>query len=88
MPKFPDITRDELIGRPIKVTAAKNKANLGISGKVVDETKYWVIIDTPKGHKKLPKKGSDFQIMYLGKKVDIKGELLGGSPEERIKGAK
>lgn len=88
MPKFPDITRDELIGRPIKVTAAKNKANLGISGKVVDETKYLVIIDTPKGHKKLPKKGSTFQIMYLERKVNIEGELLIGSPEERIKGAK
>jgi ribonuclease P protein subunit POP4 len=88
MPKFPDITRDELIGRPIKVTAAKNKANLGISGKVVDETKYQVIIDTPKGYKKFPKKGSIFQIQYSERKVNIAGELLIGAPEERIKGAK
>lgn len=88
MPKFPDIARDELIGRPIKITAAKNKANLGISGKVVDETKNWFVIDTAAGQKKLAKKGNIFQILYLGKKIDIRGELLIGSPEERIKGVK
>ena len=88
MPKIPDIRRDELIGRPIKVIGAENKSCLGISGVVVDETKYLIIIRTPKGVKKLQKKGSVFRIMHLEKTFDVKGELLIGAPEERIKGAK
>lgn len=82
------ITRDELIGCQITITDAKNNANLGITGKVIDETKHFIIIRTAKAIKKIHKKGNTFQITYLGKKVNIKGDLLFGSPEERIKGGK
>jgi len=45
-----------LIGKKIKVKNALNKSLLGISGKVIDETKNMLLLQTKKGKKKLIKK--------------------------------
>jgi len=44
-----------LIGSAVKVIDAKNKSLKGIEGKVIDETKNLLIIETRKGIKKLIK---------------------------------
>lgn len=80
-----NIMKHELIGRSIKIISSANKANVGLEGVVVDETKHLLIIETPNGIKKALKKGNIFQITYLGEKIIIKGEHLFGSPAERIK---
>ena len=85
MQKHKELIKHELIGRIIKIIESTNKANIGLNGKVLDETKHLLIIDTSKGIKKVSKKGNIFQIQYLGEKVNIKGELLFGAPAERIK---
>ncbi|MBW2986590.1 ribonuclease P protein subunit [Candidatus Woesearchaeota archaeon] len=85
MQKRKELIKHELIGRIIKIIDSTNKANIGLNGKVLDETKHLLIIDTSKGIKKVSKKGNIFQIQYLGEKVNINGELLFGAPAERIK---
>ena len=85
MQKAKKLIKHELIGRNIEIIGSANKANIGLKGTVLDETKHLLIINTSKGDKKVPKKGSIFQIQYLGEKVNIRGELLFGAPAERIK---
>ena len=85
MQKRKELIKHELIGRVIKIIESTNKANIGLNGNVLDETKHLLIINTSKGIKKVSKKGNIFQIQYLGEKVNIQGELLFGAPAERIK---
>ena len=85
MQKRKELIKHELIGRIIKIIDSTNKANIGLNGKVLDETKHLLIIETSNGIKKVSKKGNIFQIKYLDEKVNIQGELLFGAPAERIK---
>jgi RNase P/RNase MRP subunit p29 len=85
MQKHDRLIRDELIGRTVEIIGSANKASRGIKGRVLDETRHLLVIETGKGIKKIPKTGSIFQISYLGEKVNVKGDLLMGSPAERIK---
>ncbi|MBW3004738.1 ribonuclease P protein subunit [Candidatus Woesearchaeota archaeon] len=85
MQKVKKLVKDELIGRTVEIIGSANAANIGICGRIADETKHLLVIETSKGLKKVLKKTSTFQITYLGEKVTLKGELLFGAPEERIK---
>jgi len=80
-----DITKYELIGLEAEVSDAKNKANVGIKGKIIDETRNTIIIETKKGVKKLVKANITLDVYFQDKKIRIKGELLVGRPEDRIK---
>lgn len=51
-----------LIGKKIKVKNALNKSLLGISGKVIDETKNMLLLQTKKGKKKLIKRQVELEI--------------------------
>ncbi len=77
------IIKQELIGIEIRVDEAKNPSNKGIEGKVVDETQQTITVKTKKGLKRLIKK--NITITIKKQKVKIKGSLLVGRPEDRIK---
>ncbi len=51
-----------LIGNTIRVVEAKNKKLIGMKGRVIDETKNLIVIETEKGIKKLIKKQIKFKI--------------------------
>lgn len=80
-----DITRHELIGLNIEIVEAKNKALIGLKGKVIDETKNLLIIQTKKGEKKILKDQVTLNIKVKDKKVQLEGKLLVGQPEDRLK---
>ena len=75
----------EFIGKKAKVVEAANKDLENIQGIIIDETKHLFVVETNVGIKKVPKKGSTFQIEMENKKFNINGDLLLASPEERIK---
>lgn len=50
------------IGQEIKVTKSSNKQLENIEGKVIDETKNTITIETDKGIKKLIKKQIEIEI--------------------------
>lgn len=77
--------RQELIGLDIEVTASKNQSLVGIRGKVVDETKNTLKIDTGKKTVSLLKCTIMFKANIDGKSVEIDGSSLQGRPEDRIK---
>jgi len=80
-----DILKYELIGTEVEVIDAKNRYNIGIKGKVIDETKNTLVIETAKGRKRIIKQNAVFLFNFKTKKVKIDGKLLVGRPEERLK---
>ncbi len=75
----------ELIGKVAAVVGSKNKHNIGIKGRVVDETKNTITIQTVEGQKKLIKNQSIFKFTINNKKITVNGEKITARPEERIK---
>lgn len=78
-----NITRKELIGVEVKISDSKNKKNIGIEGKIIDETKKTLTIETEKGMKKIIK--DQVTIELKKERVRISGNLLVARPEDRIK---
>lgn len=76
-----NIIRHELIGLQCEVIGTSNKSQLGIKGKVVDETMKTVVISG----RRVPKQGTTFRVELDGKKVRIDGNCLVSRPEDRIK---
>lgn len=76
--------REEFIGLEIEITDSENKTNVGIKGKVVDETKNTFTI---KGKKtwKVIKAQNTFVFKIKNNKITINGKLINEIPEERIK---
>ena len=87
MPITPrNILRHELIGLPVKIVKSSNKNQVGIKGRVVDETYHTLVIETPKGEKRVEKKSCVFVFTLPDNtKVEVEGKLIVGRPEDRIK---
>ena len=81
-----NIFRHELIGLPVSVAHSTHDGFIGINGKVVDETKSTISIETDKFVKIVPKGVATFHF-YLpdGNIVEIEGKIIIARPEDRIK---
>ena len=73
----------ELIGEHVSVIHSNNKSLIGMVGKVVDETKMTLVIETEKGSKVLLKSSITIKMGRTGKVLE--GTRLLKRPEERIK---
>lgn len=80
-----NLVRHELIGLPVKVVESANKANVGLSGKVLDESRQILIIETKKGVKKLAKDTCVFSFKIGGQWIKVGGKILVARPEDRVK---
>jgi ribonuclease P protein subunit POP4 len=74
----------ELIGEEMEVLSSHNLSNLGMKGKIVDETKFTLKIKTSKEIKTLFKKNIVFRLK--NKNLVLDGKDLVKRPEERLKG--
>jgi ribonuclease P protein subunit POP4 len=83
--KLKDIIKHELIGLQIKIAESRNKDNVGLSGKIINETKFTITIKTKKGKKMLFKNNIKIETRVNNKKIKIDGKLLAGRPEDRVK---
>ncbi|MFH1848738.1 MAG: ribonuclease P protein subunit [archaeon] len=79
------LLRSELIGLPIRVVNSKNGDLIGLSGEIVDETKYTIIVKDGDKQRRLLKGSVTMELIYLDKRVRVEGGLLIGRPEDRIK---
>jgi len=84
--KRSDLPYHELIGLKTKVVFSPDFTQIGISGKVIDETANLLIIKTEDGIKRIPKKGRVFEFV-IGERqvVKLRGKDILGRPEERVK---
>jgi ribonuclease P protein subunit POP4 len=81
-----NVARHELIGLRAKVVRAKNPANIGLAGKIVDETYKTITLETKKGEKRVFKDAITIEVeLPDGKKIEIEGDLLVARPWDRIK---
>jgi ribonuclease P protein subunit POP4 len=82
----PDIVRSEFIGTEAQVFASPNKSYLGLSGRVIDETKNTFTLIRANKAKRVVKDAAVFRFKYSdGTIVQIDGKLLAGRPEDRLK---
>ena len=79
------LEKEEFIGNNLKVINSKNKSLVGIEGKVIDETRNTLLINTQKGEKILLKNDIDFEIIKENKKSLIIGKKIMKRPEDRLK---
>jgi len=77
------ITKGEIIGKEIKIVGAKNKSNVSIEGKIVDETRNTIVVLGGGKEKRLLK--NNITILFKKEGLKVEGRLLAGRPEERIK---
>lgn len=57
-----------LIGAMMEIINATNKTDIGHNGKIIDETKNMIIIETKKGNKKFIKNAITFKIKNSNEK--------------------
>ena len=75
----------ELIGLDILVSGAANPNHRGIRGRIIDETKNLLVIETPRGIKRIPKMHSTLRVLLpSGELVEIDSSVMVLAPERRI----
>jgi ribonuclease P protein subunit POP4 len=81
-----NLVRHELIGLEVRVVKSTNPSQAGLSGKVIDESRNILTIETGRGARNLPKKDCTFSFrLPPGEWVRVEGSLLVARPEDRIK---
>ena len=86
IPILPSIVQDEFIGLELTVVKSLNSNAIGITGKVVNETRNTFTILQNGEQKVVIKDTSVFRlIMTDGTFVEIDGKSIMGRPEDRIK---
>ena len=76
----------ELIGLEATVMKSNNEQTIGISGKVVDETKSMLFLNTINGIKKIPKENIEWKFSFDKNESIVNGNLLTKRPQERLGG--
>ncbi len=75
----------ELIGLDVRVVKSTNPLQVGICGKVIDESKNMLVIMSSMGPKKIQKKGVKFEFEIDGKTKLVDGDVINYRPHERTK---
>ncbi len=82
----PKILRYELIGTEAKVARSRHPGYVGISGKILDETRNTFVILERGEKKRIVKDSAFFHFRFSdGTIVEIDGKLLVGQPQDRVK---
>lgn len=80
------VVQGEFIGLNARVVKSTNPQIVGISGKVVNETRSTVVIKHKNEDKTIIKETSVFQFTLPdGTVVEIEGKAILGRPEDRVK---
>ncbi len=79
-----NIASHELIGLETQIVDSNNKGLVGVTGKIVDETKFMFILDTKHGIKKFPKESTHWKFVFNGNDTTIDGTKLTKRPYERL----
>ena len=79
-----NITRHELIGLDTSIVQSSNLQVIGLSGKIVDETKSMFSIQTSTGVKSMPKSNSTWQFTINGASATVDGKTIAKRSYERM----
>lgn len=80
-----NVLRHELIGLDVLVSGAANPKQKGLYGRIIDETRNLLVIETTRGIKRIAKMRSIFRVSLPSRElVEIDGSVLVQAPERRI----
>jgi len=82
-----NLRKHEFIGLGVSVVRATDPSLVGVKGRVVDESRNMLIIESGGREKSVPKTGSRFWFEVEGG-VEIDGSEILYRPEDRIKKAR
>lgn len=83
------IVKHELIGLRVEVVASSHPPLVGLEGRVVDETRNTLAVETAKGERVVPKVGQRFAFTLRdGRSHEVDGRRIAYRPEDRIKKAR
>jgi ribonuclease P protein subunit POP4 len=82
-----NIAFHELIGLDAEILDSTNKQIVGLSGKIVNETKSMFTLDTKSGLKTIPKQNNKWQFKLNDTQAVLDGTMLNRRPHDRL-GAK
>lgn len=77
----------EYIGHDVTVVKSSNHNNVGLKGRVMDETRNMIIIESEGRRLMIPKNGSTFMFNLHGSEEIIDGESIAYTTPDRIKNA-
>lgn len=82
----PDIICREFVGVDTEITKSRHQDSVGMSGKIIDETRNTFTISSEGKRKVVAKDFASFRFSFRdGTIVEIHGRLLVGRPEDRLK---
>jgi ribonuclease P protein subunit POP4 len=80
-----NLARHELIGLSVLVVGSTDSGLVGISGRIVDETRNTLLVETERGLKRIPKSNTSLTfILPDGQRARVSGSILISRPENRI----
>ncbi len=82
-----NLRKHELIGRDVEVVGARDPTIVGVRGRIVDETRNMLRIESAGSDKWVPKHGSRFRFPTVGG-AEVAGDDILYRPEDRIKKAR
>jgi ribonuclease P protein subunit POP4 len=80
-----NILTHEIIGLPIEIVNSTDANKVGIQGRIVDETKNTVVVDTATGEKIIPKQETVLSITLGKETVIVDGNAIQFRSEDRTK---
>ncbi|HXG73210.1 MAG TPA: ribonuclease P protein subunit [Candidatus Nitrosotenuis sp.] len=79
------LVNNELIGLQAQVAESTNKSLVGLEGKIIDETKYMLTLQTARGLKMIPKQHNIWKFTLSGQDLLIDGNTIAKRPEDRLR---
>jgi ribonuclease P protein subunit POP4 len=80
-----NLARHEMIGLSVLVAGSTNRDLVGISGRIVDETRNTLLVETERGLKRIPKSNTSLIFTLAdGQRARVSGSILISQPENRI----
>ena len=79
-----NITSHEFIGLHTEIVLSTNPEIIGLTGRIIDETKSMFKIDTTHGAKSIAKSGSSWKFSIGNKDVIIDGSKITKRPFDRF----
>ncbi len=86
-PRRKDLVKHELIGLDVEVVEATDPNQRGIEGRVVDETRNTLLLESDGTEVRVPKAGNTFRFA-VGEGIIVRGDRLRHRPEDRVKKAR
>lgn len=80
-----NLARHELIGLSVLVAGSTDSGLVGVSGRIVDETRNTLLVETERGTKRIPKSNTSLTFTLPdGLRARVSGSILISQPENRI----